>query len=108
MGLTIAGLGGSLPAYTDQECKAQEWNGFPYKSEAEFSRDVEEVFKEDEIRSSKIFLTHMGPSLSNTSVDRRKQSPIYAGSLSLNKLLERQDLLLLVHGHVHNGAKYDS
>jgi Icc-related predicted phosphoesterase len=71
-GLTILGLGGSLPAYTDQQSKSQEWCGYPYKCEEEYSRDLELVFKEDEIKSSKIFFTHVGPSASNTTVDRRR------------------------------------
>lgn len=49
----------------------------------------------------------MGPSHSYTSVDRRKSYPIYAGSHSLNDLIEDEDMLVLIHGHVHYGGKYD-
>ncbi len=33
VGLSIVGLGGSIPAYSDPEGKILIWNGFPYKCE---------------------------------------------------------------------------
>lgn len=71
VGLSIVGLGGSLPGYSDPEHTKQCWDSFPYKTEEEFSKDVESVFKQEDLHISKIYLTHMGPALSNTTLARR-------------------------------------
>jgi hypothetical protein len=65
------GLGGSLPAYTDVEYSKKVWEGYPYQSEEEYAKDIQSVFYGDELNTSKIYLTHMGPALSSTSLDRR-------------------------------------
>jgi Icc-related predicted phosphoesterase len=50
----------------------------------------------------------MGPALSSTALDRHnKESPVFAGSKSLDKIDEHNSLLIHLHGHVHGGAKYD-
>jgi Icc-related predicted phosphoesterase len=72
VGLSIVGLGGSLPGYADEEFKEEKWAGFPYQSEEEYRKDVEAVFKQDELQTSKIYLVHNGPAISNTTVDRSK------------------------------------
>ncbi len=108
MGLSIVGLGGSLPAYVDVEYKNKVWEGYPYQSETEYEKDIDQVFHEDELNTSKIYLTHMGPALSSTSLDRHgKESPIFAGSKALDKIDEHDSLLVHLHGHVHGGARYD-
>jgi Icc-related predicted phosphoesterase len=57
---------------------------------------------------SKIYLTHMGPALSSTSLDRNgKDTPIFGGSKSLDKVDDDDNLLVHLHGHIHGGAKYD-
>ena len=49
----------------------------------------------------------MGPSVSNTSLHRPGKNVVYAGSKSLNAILEKDDCVALLHGHVHFGSRYD-
>ena len=108
VGLSVIGLGGSLPAYDDVEYKHKVWEGFPYQSEEEYEKDIDAVFKPDPLTTSKIFLTHMGPATSSTTLDRHgKELPIFAGSKSLEKVDQDNNLIIHLHGHVHGGAKYD-
>lgn len=66
------------------------------------------VFHKEDLSISKIYLTHVGPALSSTSLDRRgKDAPIFGGSKALDKVAENDNLLVHLHGHVHGGAKYD-
>ena len=87
MGLSVVGLGGSLPAYNDVEFKKKVWEGYPYQSEEEYEKDIDAVFRPDPLSTSKIFLTHTGPALSSTTLDRHgKETPIFAGSKALDKV----------------------
>ena len=84
------------------------WEGFPYQTEEEYEKDIDAVFKPDPLSTSKIFLTHMGPALSSTTLDRHGKSiPIFAGSKALDKVEDDDNLIIHLHGHVHGGAKYD-
>ena len=66
------------------------------------------VFKPESLNISKIYLTHIGPALSSTSLDRNgKHVPVFAGSKALDKIDEDDNLIIHLHGHVHGGAKYD-
>ncbi len=110
MGLSIVGLGGSIPAYTDVAYKNKVWEGFPYDNEEVFEKDIDAVFLKDKdsLDISKIYLTHVGPALSSTSLERQgKETPIFGGSKTLDKIDEDKNLLVHLHGHVHGGAKYD-
>ena len=96
-----------MPAFGDLSFSSLEWKGYPFHSEEEYKKDLALVFQEDKIRCSKIYLTHVGPSDSSTTVDRQGKKPVYAGSRSLNTYSNHEDMLMLVHGHVHTGGRYD-
>lgn len=87
VGLKVVGLGGSTPGYTDINYKNKVWEGFPYQSDKEYEKDIDAVFKKDELKTSSIFLTHVGPALSSTTLHRRgKEPPIFGGSKVLDKV----------------------
>ena len=87
MGLSVVGLGGSLPGYSDVNFTNKVWDGYPYQSEEEFEKDIDAVFKSDSLSTSKIFLTHMGPALSSTTLDRHgKEKCVFGGSRALDKV----------------------
>lgn len=52
-------------------------------------------------------MTHCGPFNCETSIDRKKlDSPIYGGATEYDSLIKHKNLILYLHGHVHNGSKY--
>lgn len=107
-GLYIIGQGGSLPAY-DIETKEIAFGGFPYNNEAEFDKDFQCVLKlEKEIADNAQFIhmSHVGPSISSTSVINEANGlKIKSGSDSVNVLLEeyQKQMVFFVHGHTHEG-----
>ncbi len=54
-----------------------------------------------------ILLTHEGPSLSQTTLDRSRhpEPRVDTGSDYLNKFLGRKDIVCWLHGHTHEGSK---
>lgn len=66
--LYMLGIGGSTPAYQNNELL---WEGFPYKTDAEFGKDLEgflDPILEEEMVSlsdSYIFMSHVGPGKSS-------------------------------------------
>jgi len=106
--LFLFGFGGSVPALQNGETK---WQGFPFKSDTEFSegftpffrKSMESVTQNDTV----LLMTHIGPDVVSTNIDTYYEinNAIYAGSPSLSQLLKEQiaqsRILLNVHGHTH-------
>ena len=109
-GLQLVGLGGSVPGYTETNGNStQVWEGYPYQSDEEFGIDLKNVIEKycrDDIQT--LLMTHDGPYISSTAVDTTvdPEVPIYGGSKALSKTLqsEKHNILLNLHGHVHNGT----
>jgi Icc-related predicted phosphoesterase len=59
------------------------------------------------MNNQKIYLTHCGPFDYETSIDRRDLNKIvYGGAVYFNKLMTHKNVLLYLHGHVHNGSRF--
>ncbi|CAD8176796.1 unnamed protein product [Paramecium octaurelia] len=100
--LWIVGLGGSIPGYNKQ---GLIWQGYPYKSDEEYSQDLEKLKlpKEGKI----ILITHIGPALSQTTISSENgwDDVIKSGSDSQSNLIKnKKNIILNVHGHTHDGV----
>lgn len=105
--LQIIGLGGSIPAFKKSLGEQPIYQGFPYKTDAEFEKDLNNIkeFFSDKVQT--IFLTHNGPEFSSTSINfvSDPKDPIYFGSNSLFQFLtQKHNILVNLHGHIHDGA----
>ncbi|XP_065887954.1 uncharacterized protein [Dysidea avara] len=110
--LCIAGFGGSLPAHLSSTGE-KVWDGFPYKTEKEYTHAVKDLtdglFKQDSVLQPNdllIFMTHAGPTEPGTTYQTEDvKSPIVTGSKKLLHSLKtpkaQKHCILHVHGHTH-------
>ncbi|KAL0210784.1 hypothetical protein P9112_009082 [Eukaryota sp. TZLM1-RC] len=100
-GLSIIGLNGSVPSYTDD---ALIYEGHPYADDNAFGKDLEESLSLALENEQVILLTHSGPK-GETTLDRSGSKVIDMGSQSLSTVLDNNEQILInIHGHSHNSA----
>lgn len=109
--------------YTDVTNKVV-WQGYPYNNEHGNSnyKISDDIFKEDLIelwKKSKmeieegnttknikyLFLTHVGPFYSNTTLISHKNKCVYSGSQNLQDFFkENPEIFINIHGHTHTAT----
>jgi Icc-related predicted phosphoesterase len=101
--LILVGLGGAIPISKD---KKDILEGFPYKNDEDFSKDVnaclESASKKFGNDVDYILLTHIGPSASTTSDVLLEKEKLNAGSAGLSETLKKHNETLLCHIHGHS------
>eukprot|EP01083_Nonionella_stella_P141479 436013_1 len=105
-GLHLSGFGGSVPAYQDGKYL---WEGYPYTSEQQLEEEYSEL--SDKIEklnpSNLIFMTHVGPANSGTTLDRSYtgEPEVTSGSETFFNAISSKEMqartLFYVHGHTH-------
>ena len=113
--LILVGLGGSIPAFKNNEFDkpCEIWKGYPYtlKDDPKFNEDLEKTFnmayQKFGENSDYILVTHNGPSNSPTTVVKDLTTPndpnlIYGGSEAISDLLKKFKSIILLNLHGHN------
>jgi len=93
-GYSFFGIGGSLP------CPVKTPNEY---SEDQFNSFIQELKNQLQTESHKILITHQPPL--NTNVDKINAKNV--GSLSIRKLIEEVQPLLVISGHIHEAQGTD-
>ena len=106
--LVVFGVGGSHYATQKVGDKDEHiWDYFPYQDDETFYKDCSDTYKSAKQQFGDcdyIFLTHMGPDNSSTTVlPVENQNPIHCGSILLENILNdnSQNIIALIHGHYH-------
>ncbi len=108
-GLVMAGLGGSVPAYSNGYIV---WAGFPFtehqfgeRLDALWSRTAAQLQGDEQV----LLATHVGPAEVSTTISLKEPgAPIDSGSTNLRRLLNdellQRRVLVDVHGHTHDAS----
>ena len=108
-GLALAGLGGSVPAYSNGYIV---WSGFPF-TEHQFGERLEALWRRAHAQLPEgqqlLLATHVGPAEVSTTISLKDPcAPIDSGSVNLRRLLNdphlQEHVLLNVHGHTHDAS----
>ncbi|KAJ3302027.1 hypothetical protein HDV03_005503, partial [Kappamyces sp. JEL0829] len=110
-GLTVYGLGGSVPGRFQHNTSLTAFPGFPYASEDQVRLNLESLRPQMNQDYGYVFVTHCGPSNSGTSIDnshpKEADRAIEMGSEAIYEFVYRQldsRPLLHIHGHCHDGV----
>uniref|UniRef100_A0A7S1PH49 Calcineurin-like phosphoesterase domain-containing protein n=1 Tax=Percolomonas cosmopolitus TaxID=63605 RepID=A0A7S1PH49_9EUKA len=110
--LFMAFFGGAVPGYRQKD-GVQEWDGYPYKSDAELLQSMTDLREKVEYKLKEhsdkqvILFTHCGPSESQTTLFWKDTNSdiITSGSQSMSEWLKTKEMqrqcVANLHGHTH-------
>jgi len=100
-GLSLIGLGGSIPIKEEEKEKILE--GYPYTSSEEFTKDltgcIESATKTFDPNTSFLLLTHIGPQEAETAKVYLGKEQVNGGCKGFGELLKSNKIIGHVHGH---------
>lgn len=106
-GLTMLGFGGAVPGIAQDPSGhwTNVWEGYPQKTDAEFSAEIKAWFEHTMEAGEKgrqyVMMTHLGPWDVATTVSHTQ---VQSGSKGLLEILDKhnEQIVCNIHGHTHD------